>query len=75
MTHGFYEGGRRAGPVGAVVGTAVGGVIGGVEGVLGVGPRYYAEEQPVYRTRVSPRKRYHRHSRYKRSKYRRASRY
>src|SRR5256885_10896228 len=28
--HGFYEGNRRAGPVGAVVGGAVGGVIGGV---------------------------------------------
>ena len=72
--HGFHEGGRRAGPVGAVVGTVVGGVIGGVEGVLGVGPRYYADE-PVYRARVAPRKRYHRNSRYKRSKYRRASRY
>ena len=33
--HGVYEGGRRAGPVGAVVGGVVGGVIGGVEGVLG----------------------------------------
>ena len=72
--HGFHEGGRRAGPVGAVVGTVVGGVVGGVEGVLGVGPRYY-DDEPVYRTRVTPRKRYHRHSRYKRSKYRRASRY
>ena len=36
--HGFHEGNRIAGPVGAVVGTAVGGVIGGVEGVLGVTP-------------------------------------
>jgi len=34
--HGFYEGNRRAGPVGAVVGGAVGGVIGGFEGVLGI---------------------------------------
>jgi hypothetical protein len=34
--HGFHEGNRIAGPVGAVVGTAVGGVIGGVEGVLGI---------------------------------------
>src|SRR5450756_1802377 len=39
--HGFNEGNRIAGPVGAVVGTAVGGVIGGVEGVLGVDHRYY----------------------------------
>lgn len=74
VEHGVYEGGRRAGPVGAVVGGVVGGVIGGVEGVLGTDRRYYADE-PVYRTRVSPRKRYHRHSRYKRSKVRRASRY
>jgi len=29
-THGFNEGNRIAGPVGAVVGTAVSGVIGGV---------------------------------------------
>jgi hypothetical protein len=34
--HGFHEGNRIAGPVGAVVGTAVGGVIGGVEGVFGI---------------------------------------
>lgn len=40
--HGFKEGNRIAGPVGAVVGTAVGGVIGGVEGVLGV-------DQPLLR--------------------------
>ena len=38
--HGFYEGNRRAGPVGAVVGGAVGGVIGGVEGVLGINHNY-----------------------------------
>ena len=37
--HGFHEGNRIAGPVGAMVGTAVGGVIGGVEGVLGVNSR------------------------------------
>src|SRR5665811_1134936 len=50
--HGFNEGNRIAGPVGAVVGTAVGGVIGSVEGVLGINQRYYAEypEQPYYRT-------------------------
>jgi hypothetical protein len=48
--HGFNEGNRIAGPVGAVVGTAVGGVIGGVEGVLGVDQRYYVSEPaPVYR--------------------------
>jgi hypothetical protein len=41
--HGFHEGARIAGPVGAVVGTAVGGVIGGVEGVLGVTPGYVAQ--------------------------------
>jgi len=47
--HGFHEGNRIAGPVGAVVGTAVGGVIGGVEGVFGVDQRYYVNETPVYR--------------------------
>lgn len=55
--HGFHEGNRIAGPVGAVVGTAVGGVIGGVEGVLGINHRHaaysdYAEAPPrVYRHR------------------------
>jgi hypothetical protein len=55
--HGFNEGNRIAGPVGAVVGTAVGGVIGGVEGVLGVGhqPAAYSEYDapppPAYRPR------------------------
>ena len=48
--HGFHEGNRIAGPVGAVVGTAVGGVIGGVEGVLGINQRAAAysgfEEAP-----------------------------
>ena len=43
--HGFYEGNRIAGPVGAVVGTAVG----GVEGVLGIDQRYYVSETPHYR--------------------------
>src|SRR5664280_2761436 len=47
--HGFYEGNRIAGPVGAVVGTAVGGVVGGVEGVLGLDQRYYVSETPRYR--------------------------
>jgi hypothetical protein len=53
--HGFHEGNRIAGPVGAVVGTAVGGVIGGVEGVLGIShPAAYSEfdappPPPAYR--------------------------
>jgi hypothetical protein len=50
--HGFHEGARIAGPVGAVVGTAVGGVWGGVEGVLGITPGYVA--QP-YGDTVQPR--------------------
>jgi len=45
--HGFHEGNRIAGPVGAVVGTAVGGVIGGVEGVLGVRPAAYSQDADV----------------------------
>ena len=55
--HGFHEGNRIAGPVGAVVGTAVGGVIGGVEGVLGINQRHVAYSgyedapQPTYRQR------------------------
>ena len=55
--HGFHEGNRIAGPVGAVVGTAVGGVIGGVEGVLGVNHRpaaytdYSDVPPPTYRHR------------------------
>lgn len=57
--HGFDEGNRIAGPVGAVVGTAVGGVIGGVEGVLGLDQRYYVSETPVYRHHW--RRRHHRH--------------
>jgi hypothetical protein len=72
--HGFHEGNRIAGPVGAVVGTAVGGVIGGVEGVLGVNQRAvahtdFADAPPrSYRQRrawrgkakYSHRKRHHR---------------
>jgi hypothetical protein len=48
--HGYHEGDRIAGPVGAVVGTAVGGVIGGVEGVFGLDRRYYADNsvEPHY---------------------------
>ena len=55
--HGFHEGNRIAGPVGAVVGTAVGGVIGGVEGVLGINQRpaaytvYDEAPPPSYRHR------------------------
>jgi hypothetical protein len=45
--HGFHEGNRIAGPLGAVVGTAVGGVIGGVEGVLGVRPAAYSHDADV----------------------------
>src|SRR4051812_27031919 len=74
--HGFHEGNRIAGPVGAVVGTAVGGVIGGVEGVFGVNhqhraaysdfeqappPRYRARK--VYRAKVSHPRRVYRTSR------------
>jgi len=50
--HGFNEGNRIAGPVGAVVGTAVGGVIGGVEGVFGINHAHrtayssYGEDAP-----------------------------
>jgi hypothetical protein len=54
ISHGMYEGNRRAGPIGAVVGGAVGGVIGGVEGVLGLdgGYRTYSDGPPrVYRYR------------------------
>jgi hypothetical protein len=66
--HGFYEGNRRAGPVGAVVGGAVGGVIGGVEGVLGINHTHdslnneeFAEAPPP---RVYRHKRHVRHSRH-----------
>ncbi len=58
--HGFYEGSRIAGPVGAVVGTAVGGVIGGVEGVLGTDQRYYVSEEGPVRHHWRYR-RHHRH--------------
>jgi hypothetical protein len=51
--HGFHEGARIAGPVGAVVGTAVGGVVGGIEGVLGITPGYVAHPS---RATVQPRK-------------------
>src|SRR3981189_1885339 len=57
--HGFNEGSRIAGPVGAVVGTAVGGVIGGVEGVLGINQRpvaytdYTADRPPPRPSRAS----------------------
>ena len=60
-SHGFHEGNRIAGPVGAVVGTAVGGVIGGVEGVLGINHRpaaysYDADVPPrAYRHRKAMR--------------------
>jgi len=58
--HGFHEGNRIAGPIGAVVGTAVGGVIGGVEGVLGVNRRpaaYGYDDAPPrsYRQRKAKR--------------------
>jgi hypothetical protein len=60
--HGFHEGNRIAGPVGAVVGTAVGGVIGGVEGVLGINQRpvaysggYEDAPRPSYRHRKAYR--------------------
>jgi hypothetical protein len=61
--HGYYEGSRIAGPVGAVVGTAVGGVIGGVEGVFGIDQRYYAEypDHPHYQSYQHQ----HRHVRYR----------
>ena len=61
--HGFNEGNRIAGPVGAVVGTAVGGVIGGVEGVFGIDQRYYPEypDHPHYRSY----RHHHRHVRYR----------
>ena len=64
--HGFHEGNRIAGPVGAVVGTAVGGVIGGVEGVLGINQRHaaytdFAEAPPprVWRQRKAWRAKKH----------------
>ena len=65
--HGFHEGNRIAGPVGAVVGTAVGGVIGGVEGVLGVNQRpvaytdYGDAPPPAYRYRKGWRAKKHVH--------------
>ena len=64
--HGFHEGNRIAGPVGAVVGTAVGGVIGGVEGVLGINhpAAYTAYEEappPAYRPHRTYRGKKHAH--------------
>ncbi len=60
-THGFHEGNRIAGPVGAVVGGAVGGVVGGIEGVFGVNHRYDAgaNEPTESRPRRTHRGRYH----------------
>jgi hypothetical protein len=57
--HGFHEGSRIAGPIGAVVGGAVGGVIGGIEGALGIPPHYatYSDEMsPAYGPRRSKAK-------------------
>lgn len=62
--HGFHEGNRIAGPVGAVVGTAVGGVIGGVEGVFGINHRHQAAYS--YQADVPPPA--YRHHRVKRAK-------
>jgi hypothetical protein len=58
--HGWHEGARIAGPVGAVVGGAVGGAVGGVEGLLGVNHAYVGPEAGP------PPVRYHR--RYKRTR-------
>ncbi len=66
--HGFHEGNRIAGPVGAVVGTAVGGVIGGVEGVLGINHRHsaysdYADAPPrAYRHKAKRKAKHARRS-------------
>lgn len=62
--HGFHEGNRIAGPVGAVVGTAVGGVIGGVEGVLGVNQRPVAYTDTDAPPPPAVRHRAWRHKRY-----------
>jgi len=59
--HGFHEGNRIAGPVGAVVGTAVGGVIGGVEGVLGVRPAAYSHDADVPPPRANKQRKAKRH--------------
>src|SRR5438552_16988044 len=64
--HGFHEGNRIAGPVGAVIGTAVGGVIGGVEGVLSIHhpAAYTAYEEappPAYRPHRAYRGKKHAH--------------
>ena len=44
-SHGAYVGGQAAGPIGGVVGGVVGGVIGGVDGILGVRPASYPQEE------------------------------
>jgi hypothetical protein len=44
-SHGAYVGGQAAGPIGGVVGGVVGGVIGGFDGVLGVRPASYPQEE------------------------------
>jgi hypothetical protein len=64
--HGFYEGNRRAGPVGAVVGGAVGGVIGGVEGVLGINHNYASQEGTTEFVEAPPPRvyRHRRHARH-----------
>jgi hypothetical protein len=56
--HGFHEGARIAGPVGAVVGTAVGGVVGGIEGVLGITPGYMAPDETAQPRKYRSRKAY-----------------
>jgi hypothetical protein len=63
-THGFHEGDRIAGPVGAVVGTAVGGVIGGVEGVFGLDRRYYVADNSVEPAPRHHRRHYRHHRRH-----------
>jgi hypothetical protein len=60
-SHGAYVGGQAAGPIGGVVGGVVGGVIGGVDGVLGVRPASYPQEEAA--PPVRPRHYGHRHSR------------
>ena len=66
--HGFYEGNRRAGPVGAVVGGAVGGVIGGVEGVLGINHNYASQDSANEFVEAPPPRvyRHRRHARHAR---------
>ena len=70
--HGFHEGNRIAGPVGAVVGTAVGGVIGGVEGVFGINHRHasYSEFEAAPPPRYRHRKAYRAKVKHSRRAYR-----